>query len=66
MKTLRLFCAALVLTLAVAVSAFAEGQVGCPGIASQPPAEPTADGHVPCPGVAQSILLTLETVFLLA
>lgn len=69
MKTLRQLCAALVLTLAVAVSALADdGHVSCPGIASPPPASTaeTEDGHIPCPGVAQALLLTLETVLLLS
>lgn len=66
MKTLHKFCAAALLTMILALSALAEdGQMNCPGIASRPPA-PTTAGQVDCPGVAQTLLLTLETVLLLA
>ncbi|MGA9994904.1 MAG: hypothetical protein WBP93_05790 [Pyrinomonadaceae bacterium] len=65
MKTLRQLCAAVILTLAIVLSASAEGQIGCPA-AAQPPPAPTADGQIGCPAMAQSVLLTLETVFLLS
>ena len=68
MKTLQKLCAAALLILAVAVSAFAsDGQVDCPGITSTPPPSASATtGQVNCPGVAEALLLTMEALFLLA
>ena len=64
MKTLQKLCAAALLTLFVAVSAFAEGQVDCPPVVQPPSA--TAAGQVDCPPMAQTLLITLETVLLLS
>ncbi|MGB9179100.1 MAG: hypothetical protein WCB68_07605 [Pyrinomonadaceae bacterium] len=69
MKTLQKLLAAALLTLFLAMAALADdGHIDCPGIASTPPppVSVTADGQMGCPGVAQSMMLALETVFLLA
>lgn len=69
MKILQKLSAAALLTMILALSAFADdGQMGCP-VGTQPlppPASATAEGQINCPTVAQSLMLTLETVFLLA
>ena len=47
MNNLRQFCAALILTLALAVSTFA-GQIECPGVTGSPSAsEATVAGDIP-------------------
>jgi hypothetical protein len=47
MNNLRQFCAAFILTLAVAASTFA-GQIECPGVAGSPSAsEATVAGDIP-------------------
>lgn len=65
MKTLQKLCAAAILTAILTVSALADGQMDCGITSAQPNTATTSDGQMDC-GFAQSILLTLETVFLLA
>ena len=45
MNNLRRFCAGLILTLALTVSAFA-GNIECGGVVGQPPPEETAAGEM--------------------
>ena len=53
MKSLRKFCAALVLTLAIAVPTFS-GDISCPGQSTPPPPPPDSQGcvagDISCPG----------------
>lgn len=51
MKKLQQFCVALTLTLALSLSVFA-GEIGCPGIAADPPPPPhqsSASGDIGTP-----------------
>ena len=61
MKNLRRLCAGLVLTLALAVPAFA-GQMNCPGITQEPPQPEQASTSEAEYGVTDVILSVLETV----
>ncbi|HEY0005026.1 MAG TPA: hypothetical protein VGB17_09470 [Pyrinomonadaceae bacterium] len=56
MKTLRQLCAALVLTLVLALSAIADdGQMNTPGFTQPPPQSSTStDGQMDTPGVTGS------------
>jgi hypothetical protein len=59
MKNLRQLCAALVLTLAFALSAYADdGHVPCGVTSLAPDTVETLDGHVPC-GFAESLISSL-------
>ena len=59
MKNLRQLCAAVLLTLAFALSAYADdGHVPCGVTSATPSAAETLDGHVPC-GLAESLLSSL-------
>jgi hypothetical protein len=50
MKKLQQFCAAVVLTLALTLSAFA-GDISCPGVIDQPPPQQSsATGEMGAPG----------------
>jgi hypothetical protein len=59
MKNLRQLCAATVLTLAFAFSAYADdGHVPCGVTSPAPDTVETLDGHVPC-GLAESLILSI-------
>jgi hypothetical protein len=52
MKKLQQFCAAVVLTLALTLSAFA-GDISCPGVIDQPPPQQSsATGEMGAPGAS--------------
>lgn len=56
MKRIRQLCMGTILTLVLAVAAFA-GEIDCPGITSQP----TAAGYIPN-GITDTMLLLLATL----
>jgi hypothetical protein len=47
MKRLPKFCAAACLTLVLAVSAFGDGEIGCPYVPPPPPPPPVAQPETP-------------------
>jgi len=51
MTTLRQLCAATLLSLTLAISAFA-GHIDCPGVVA--PSSTCVAGHIDCPGVAST------------
>jgi hypothetical protein len=61
MKHLREFCAAVVLTCVLALSAHA-GEISCPGIAAPPPDSTGAkSGEIEC-GITEAALFVIQSV----